>query len=113
MEMILFRGINLAITIWKISSPLFFKSVNDPLWYNKSPIQLVVMNQEKHILSKSLTKHVDETWKLQRGNICLLYVLCLKAFGSLSHWMLQTTERNSLTSPLGNYRVLVEDGCLK
>lgn len=50
-------------------------SVNNLLWCSKSPIRMVVMNQQKHILSKSLTKHIDETCKLQRGNICVLYFL--------------------------------------
>lgn len=54
----------------------FLKSANNLLWCRKAPIRVVVMNQEKHILSKSLRKHMGKTYKVQRGNIGLLYILC-------------------------------------
>lgn len=47
------------------------------------------MNQEKHILSKSLRKHMDKTYKVQRGNTGVLYILS-QSEGFLKPFLLDT-----------------------
>lgn len=47
------------------------------------------MNQEKHILSKSLRKYMDKTYKVHRGNTGMLYILS-QSEGFLKPFLLDT-----------------------
>lgn len=116
MEIILCSEINFSATIWSISSLFLSQWIT---WFG----------EEKHCqdschetgkallkyLSESLSKHMDKTCKLQRGNNCLFFMSCisLKVLWSLSHWVLQTTEKNSLSLPSGSYRTSVDGRSLK